>query len=91
MLTYLCFNYWLDSYHKNAVDGAATVFGVQVKNEAEALSAMYPYAAAVAILGVTLGSMFGLLYLYIRYKRRGFGFTREELVNSPPAESQPTP
>lgn len=85
--TYLCFNYWLDSYHKNAVDGAATVFGVQVKNEAEALSAMYPYAAAVAILGVTLGSMFGLLYLYIRYKRRGFGFTREELVNSPPAES----
>ncbi|MCM1365391.1 MAG: polysaccharide biosynthesis protein [Ruminococcus sp.] len=85
--TYVCFNHWLDSYHKNAVNGAATVFGVQVTNEAEALSAMYPYAAAVAILGVTLGSMFGLLYLFIRYKRRGFGFTREELVNSPPAES----
>lgn len=85
--TYYFFNSWLNSYHKNAVDGAAVVFGTQVKNEAEALSVMYPYAAAVAIFGVTLGSMFGLLYLFIRYKRKGFGFTREELVNSPPAEN----
>lgn len=85
--TYFCFTSWIDTYHKNAVNGIATVFGVEVSNEAEALSVMYPYAAAVAILGVTLGSMFGLLYLYIRYKRKGFGFTREELVNSPAPES----
>ncbi|MGN0467879.1 MAG: polysaccharide biosynthesis C-terminal domain-containing protein [Acutalibacteraceae bacterium] len=31
--------------------------------------------------------MIGLLYLFIRYKRLGFGFTREEIVNSPPAQS----
>lgn len=86
--TYICFNKWIDNYHNNAVDGVATVFGQTVNNEAEALSVMYPYAAAVAILGVTLGSMFGLLYLYIRYKRKGFGFTRDELVNSPPAQSE---
>ncbi len=70
-----------------AESGAANVFGITVKSEAEALSAMYPYAAAVAILGVTLGSMLGLLYLYVKYKRQGFGFTREEIVNSPAAES----
>ncbi len=84
--SYLAFNYWLKSYHANAVDGAAKIFGAEVKNEAEALSVMYPYVAAVAISGVTLGSLFGLLYLYIRYKRKGFGFTREEIVNSPPAQ-----
>lgn len=88
--TYICFNKWINNYHANAVDGVATVFGQKVNNEAEALSVMYPYAAAVAILGVTLGSMFGLLYLYIRYKRKGFGFTRDELVNSPPSQSEKT-
>ncbi|MBQ7295670.1 MAG: polysaccharide biosynthesis protein [Clostridia bacterium] len=88
--TYICFNRWLSTYHKEAVDGAATVFGQQVKNEAEALAVMYPYAAAVAIMGVTLGSMLGLLYLFIKYKRQGFGFTREEIVNSPAPESDKT-
>lgn len=83
--TYVAFDRWLGSYRANNVDGTAKVFGVEVHSEAEALSAMYPYLAAVAISGVTLGSMFGLLYLFIRYKRKGFGFTREELVNSPPA------
>lgn len=85
--TYICFNRWLSTYHKEAVDGAATVFGQQVSSEAEALAVMYPYAAAVAIMGVTLGSMLGLLYLFIRYKRQGFGFTREEIVNSPAPQS----
>lgn len=88
--TYICFNRWLDTYHKQAVNGAATVFGQQVNNEAEALAVMYPYAAAVAILGVTLGSMLGLIYLFIKYKRQGFGFTREEIVNSPAPESDKT-
>ena len=85
--TYVCMTMWVKSYQSRAVDGVATVFGVEVSNESEALAAMYPYAAAVAIFGVTLGSMLGLLYLFIKYKRHGFGFTREELVNSPPAES----
>ncbi len=85
--TYVCMTMWIKSYQNRAIDGAATVFGVEVSNESEALAAMYPYAAAVAIFGVTLGSMLGLLYLFIKYKRQGFGFTREELVNSPPAES----
>lgn len=85
--TYVFMKATLSHYEKNAVNGAMKLFGVEVSDEAEALAAIYPYAAAVAILGVTLGSAFGLIYLYIRYKRKGFGFTREELVNSPEAKS----
>lgn len=85
--TYVFMKWATSYYEKNAVDGAMSLFGVEVKNQAEALAAIYPYAAAVAISGVTLGSALGLVYLFIRYKRKGFGFTREELVNSPEAES----
>lgn len=79
----------LNGYTKNNVNGTAVVLGVNVNSQSEALSVIYPYAAAVAILGVTLGSVIGYVYLYIYYKRHGFGFTREELVNSPPPEEEP--
>ncbi len=85
--TYVFMKATLSYYEENAVNGVANLFGVEVSNNAEALAAIYPYSAAVAISGVTLGSAIGLVYLYIRYKRKGFGFTREELVNSPEAES----
>lgn len=46
------------------------------------------YASAAAILGVTVGSLMGLLYLMLRAKlSRGNGITREMLENSPAAES----
>lgn len=83
--TYLFMKAAISYYEENAAGGVVKLFGVEVTNEAQALAAIYPYAAAVAILGVTLGSAFGLVYLYIRYRRKGFGFTREELVNSPEA------
>ncbi len=85
--TYVFMKATLSYYEENAVNGVAKIFGIEVSNNAEALAAIYPYSAAVAISGVTLGSAIGLVYLYIRYKRKGFGFTREELVNSPEAES----
>ena len=74
-------------YAANNVNGVATILGRTVTKESELMAAIYPYASAVAIFGVTLGSMVGLLYLYIHYKKKGFGFTREELVNSPPPKS----
>lgn len=85
--TYVAVKYWTNQYSSIQVDGVAEMFGVKVNNEAEALAAMYPYAAAVAILGVTLGSMFGLVYLFVRYKRKGFGFTDAELAASPEPKS----
>lgn len=59
------------------------VFGQTVSTEAEALSAMYPYAAAAAALGVTGGTVVGMVYMMIRHRVRGDGLTRTELVNSP--------
>ena len=62
------------------------VFGKTVADESEALSAIFPYAAAAAAFGVTLGTVLGLLYLLILYKIKGTEITREELVNSPEPE-----
>lgn len=74
-------------YRENAVDGALELFGRQVTDEATALSVIYPYAAAVAIFGVTAGSVVSWLYLFILYKLKGAGYSREELINSPEAKS----
>lgn len=59
------------------------VFGREVADEAAAFSTIYPIAAAGAVLGVTFGTVFGLIYMYISHKIKGDGFTRVELVNSP--------
>ncbi len=64
----------------------AAVFGKQVADESEALSAIYPYAAAAAALGVTLGTVLGVIYLFVLYKIKGDEITREEIVNSPKPE-----
>lgn len=83
---YLFMSKSLEYYRSNAVDGVITMFGKTVTDESTALSAIYPYAAAVAILGVTAGSVASWLYLFVLYKRKGEGFSREELVNSPEAK-----
>ena len=49
----------LNNYAKTSVEGVGTVLGVSVSSQSEALGVIYPYAAAVAILGVTLGSVKG--------------------------------
>lgn len=75
-----------ESAYKAAVAGgktAITLFGTQVSSLNEAYSATYPWAAAGAMLGVTLGSLLSLIYLALRHKIKGDQFTREELVNSP--------
>jgi len=77
-LSYVTLQYGLSRYEQGL-----TVFGKEVANKAEALSAIYPFAAAASILGVTIGTVMGFLYLYIRFKVKGYGFTRAELVNAP--------
>lgn len=75
-----------ESVYNSAVaagSSTATVFGKEVSSLAEAFSATYPWAAAGAILGVTLGSLLSLIYLGIRHRVRGDGITHTELVNSP--------
>lgn len=62
---------------------SATVFGKEVVSQTEANSVILPWAAAGAVLGVTVGSIASNVFLIINYKLKGDGFTREQLVNSP--------
>ena len=59
------------------------VFGVQAATEAEALSAIYPYSAAGAISGVTIGTLIGYIDLFIRHRAVGDRITRAQLANAP--------
>ncbi len=60
------------------------VFGTRCSSESEAYSMIVPIAIGAAITGISLGSLVGFLYLFIRYRRGGDGITREQLQNSPP-------
>lgn len=64
---------------------SATVFGSQVTSLTEANSVIVPWAAAAAVMGVTVGSVASTVFLMICYKIKGDGFTRVQLVNSPKA------
>lgn len=68
----------LTQFHKNGV-----VFGVSVANEAQAHSVIYPYAAAGAIAGVTLGTILAFLILAAKYRFFGDGISKEELAAAP--------
>ncbi len=49
-----------------------------------------PFAAGAAVLGVTLGTAAGALYLFITHKLKGDGITESELRLSPPVRSSRT-
>ena len=59
------------------------VFGKAAENIDVAYSYIYPYTAAAAIMGVTIGTVTGLVYLMLRHKIKGDGITRVDLINSP--------
>jgi stage V sporulation protein B len=52
-----------------------------------AKSMIYPWASAASILGITAGSVLGLIYLWLRHKIKGDGITQEQLLLAPPPES----
>ncbi len=61
---------------------SATVFGNEVTSLAEANSVITPWAAAGAVMGVTIGSVAAAVFLTVYYKIKGDGITRTQLVNS---------
>ena len=62
---------------------SGTVYGIRVKDVKYAKIATLPYAAAGAIFGVTLGGLFGFLFLLFYHKKNGDGITHEMLLQSP--------
>lgn len=78
---------WAIEYGYSRYEAGLTVFGRTVANESEALSAIYPYAAAGAAAGVTLGTVIGLIYLLIMHKVKGDKITKTELASAPRPEN----
>lgn len=68
----------------NQYNSTGYVLGIKCDSITEAESAAIPVSIGAAITGISLGSLFGFLFLFIRYKRGGDGITREELKSSPP-------
>lgn len=78
---------WLVIYiGKTQFENGQVVFGTLCDTEKEANAIIYPFASAAAILGITLSTAFGALYLHIRYLRKGDSITNEMLAASPSAK-----
>lgn len=60
LFAYLVMNYLSDEYL-----AGSTVLGVVASNKEQALSMIYPYTAAAAVLGVTAGTFFGWVYMAV--------------------------
>ena len=75
VMSYLVVSYGLKEYSLNG-----TVFGVPYQSVESARNATLPLAAAGAIFGVTIGAFCSFLFLLIRYKIKGDGITKEELL-----------
>ncbi len=60
-----------------------TVFGRAAGSALEAQSFSLQYAAAAAVLGITVSTAAGLVYLLLRHRIRGDGITKAELAASP--------
>lgn len=75
------------SYGLNRFNSGETVFGKVCATQEEALSAIYPYAAAAAVLSITIGTIAALGFMVLRKKIAGDTITRTMLVNSPRPQS----
>ena len=69
-------------YAFKQIEATGEVFGTVIKQESDT-AIVYAMAAAAAIVGVTLGTVFACIYTILRHKIKKDGITQEKLVNSP--------
>lgn len=75
---------WLTvSYGMSEFQKFGTVFGTAYETREAAKLAILPWVSAAAVVGITLGSVAGYLYMLIKFKIRGDGITPEELKEAP--------
>ncbi len=79
----LSFAYFVFQIADGQYHASGEVFGQMAKNAAEATKLAMPYAAAASILGVSLSTGVGFVFLLLRHKIKGDGFTSQELDASP--------
>lgn len=70
------------AYAEKEIAASGQVFGKVIETDADK-AIVYAFAAAAAILGVTLGTVFGAVFTILRHKIKKDGITNEQLVNSP--------
>ena len=70
------------SYSFKQIEATGSVFGTVIEQESDT-AIVYAMAAAAAIVGVTLGTVFACIYTILRHKIKKDGITQEKLVNSP--------
>lgn len=69
-------------YNIKKFEAGKPVFGTVYTAKEDLLAALYPYAAATAVLGVTIGTILGFIFLWIRHRVVGDGITHEMLASS---------
>ncbi len=79
--------YVVQSHGMKCFNNGEPVFGVQCSTVDEAIMALTPYSAAASIFGVTMGAVCSLVFLVLRHKIIGDKITKEELDNSPIADT----
>ena len=75
------------NYAFKQIEATGEVFGTVIKQESDT-AIVYAMAAAAAIVGVTLGTVFACIYTILRHKIKKDGITQEKLVNSPLASTK---
>ena len=83
----LVLSYAVIGYAEAEIARTGMVFGQTIATEGDK-AIVYALAAAAAILGVTLGTVFGAIYTVFRHKLKKDGISKEMLVNSPLASSK---
>lgn len=74
------------SLAQNSYSSTGSVFGIAVGGEEEAQILILAFAAAGAVLGVSVSTIGGAVYLLIRHRTKGDGITAQELEESPAPE-----
>lgn len=65
---------------------SGTVLGVPYETAVQAQAATVQLASAAAVLGVSLSTAAGLLYLMLRWRKKGDGVSDEQVMHAPKAQ-----